>query len=91
MKLLGKRIMLDRPEQKQSSIELTEAQQKSLDMDLMKEWTKLNVYAVGDDVENIKAGDKVYVYVNSLANAEVIEIEGKKKMIISLPEIVLKW
>lgn len=83
--------MLDRPEQKQSSIELTEAQQKNLDMDLMKEWTKLNVHAVGDEVEGIQPGDKVYVYVHSLANAEVLEVEGKKKMIVSLPEIVLKW
>lgn len=91
MKLLGKRIMLDRPEQKQSSIQLTEAQQKSLDMDLMKEWTKLNVYAVGDEVHSIFPGDKVYVYVHSLANAEVLEVEGKKKIIVSLPEIVLKW
>jgi hypothetical protein len=91
MKLLGKRIMLDRPEQKQSSIELTEAQQKLIDVELMKEWTKLNVHSVGDEVETIKPGDKVYAYVNSLANAEVLEVEGKKKMIISLPEVVLVW
>lgn len=91
MKLLGKRIMLDRPEQKQSKIELTEAQQKLIDVELMKEWTKLNVHSVGDEVETVKPGDKVYVYVNSLANAEVVEVEGKKKMIVSLAEVVIVW
>lgn len=91
MKLLGKRIMLDRPEQKQSSVQLTDAQQKEIDRGLMHEWTKLNVHAVGDEVETVKAGDKVYVYVNSLANAEVLEVDGSKKMIVSLPEIVVIW
>jgi len=91
MRLLGKRIMLDRPEGKQSALNLTEAQQKDLDRELMKEWTKLNVHAVGNDVEGVMPGDKVYVYVNSLANAEVLEVDGKKKMIISQPEIVLVW
>jgi hypothetical protein len=83
--------MLDRPEQKQSSVQLTDAQQKEIDRSLMHEWTKLNVHAVGDEVHSIHPGDKVYVYVNSLANAEVLEVDGSKKIIVSLPEIVVVW
>lgn len=91
MRLLGKRIMLNRPEEKKSNIEISDAQQRELDMQLMKQWTKLTVFEVGDEVDTINAGDKVYVYVNSLANAEVLEVDGSKKMIVSLPEIVVVW
>jgi hypothetical protein len=91
MRLLGKRIMLNRPEEKKSSIKVSEAQQRELDLELMKEWTKLTVFAVGDEVQTIHAGDKVYAYVNSLANAEVLEVDGSKKIIVSLPEIVVVW
>lgn len=91
MRLLGKRIMLNRPEEKKSKIEISDAQQREIDMRLMKQWTKLTVFEVGDEVDTIHAGDKVYVYVNSLANAEVLEVDGSKKMIVSLPEIVVVW
>jgi len=83
--------MLNRPEEKKSNIEISDAQQRELDMQLMKQWTKLTVFEVGDEVDTINAGDKVYVYVNSLANAEVLEVDGSKKMIVSLPEIVVVW
>lgn len=91
MKLLGKAIMLDRPEGKQSSIELSEEAQKDLDRELMKEWTALTVHAVGKEITDIKVGDKVYVRVHSLANAEILEVGKLKKMIVSLPEVVLVW
>jgi len=31
----------------------------AIEMDMRKTWTKLEVYAVGDEVESVKPGDKV--------------------------------
>ncbi len=41
----------------------------------MKQWTHLNVYAVGVDVTDINVGDKVYVRTSALHNAEIVDTE----------------
>ena len=81
--LRGNRIMLDKPEKKQEEgkldLILTDEMEKQQEQDMMKEWTHLNVYAVGVDVEDVKAGDKVYVRTGALHNAEIIDMEGAIK------------
>ena len=89
--LRGKKVMLDRPEKKESAIELTPESEAAHDQELMKSWTKLNVYAVGTEVDDIEEGDKVYVFVNALAHAEVVVIDNKKKMIVNLADILIVW
>ena len=93
--LRGNRVMLDKPEKKQEEgkldLILTEELEKQQEQDMMKEWTHLNVYAVGVDVEDVKAGDKVYVRTGALHNAEIIDMEGAIKMMVSVHDIVMIW
>ncbi len=93
--LRGNRIMLDKPEKKQEEgkldLILTDEMEKQQEQDMMKEWTHLNVYAVGVDVEDVKAGDKVYVRTGALHNAEIIDMEGAIKMMVTVHDIVMIW
>ena len=93
--LRGNRVMLDKPEKKQEEgkldLILTEEMEKQQEQDMMKEWTHLNVYAVGVDVEDVKAGDKVYVRTGALHNAEIIDMEGAIKMMVTVHDIVMIW
>jgi len=59
----------------------------------MKMWSKLNVFAVGDKVEEVKVGDKVYVRTNAL-NLEVVEridIDGDTKLVLNEGDVVIIW
>jgi co-chaperonin GroES (HSP10) len=89
--LRGKKVMLDRPEKKESTIELTPESEAAQDRELMKSWTKLNVFAVGTEVDDVKEGDKVYVFVSALSHAEVIVVNDKKKMIVNQADILMIW
>ena len=59
----------------------------------MKMWNKLTVYAVGDKVEDVKAGDVVYIRTAAL-NLEVverIEIDGSMKFVLNEGDVVIIW
>jgi len=58
---------------------------------MMKEWTHLNVFAVGEEVNDVKVGDKVYVRTGALHNAEIIDIDGKIKMMVLVHDIIMIW
>jgi hypothetical protein len=74
-KVRGKRILIKKPiVRKESLIELTPEMEASLEKDLMMKYSKLEVFAVGDDVTDIKPGDLVYVGA-AIAHSEVIQIE----------------
>jgi len=87
--------MLDKPEKKQEEgkldLILTEEMEKQQEQDMMKEWTRLNVHAVGTDVEDIKANDKVYVRTGALHGAEIIDMDGAIKMMVSVHDVVMIW
>ena len=93
--LRGNRIMLDKPEKKEEEgkldLILTEDLEKQQEQDMMKEWTHLNVHAVGADVTDVKAGDKVYVRTGALHNAEIIDMEGDIKMMVTIHDVVMIW
>jgi predicted NACHT family NTPase len=91
MKILGKRLLLNKPETKKSTIELSEAEKEQIERELMVKWTALEVNAIGDEVTMVKPGDKVYVYAHSLRNAEIVEIEGSPKLIVHESEIAIVW
>jgi predicted RNA-binding protein with PUA-like domain len=91
MKLLGKRVLLNKPETKKSTIELSETEKQQIEKELMSKWTTLEVSAVGNEVSTVKPGDKVYVYAHSLRNAEIIEVEEIAKLIVHESEIAIVW
>ena len=57
----------------------------------MKKWTRLEVFAVGEDVATIKAGDSVYISVAAIKGAEVIEVEETIKLMLSEYDVAIVW
>ena len=91
MQLKGKRVLLNKPELKESLFELSEADKLAIEMDMRKTWTKLEVYAVGDDVESIKVGDKVYIGITGLQASEAVELEDGVKLMVAERDIAIVW
>jgi len=89
--LKGRRILLEKPVRPESSIELTEDVKRRMEEEMMRKWTSLEVYAVGEDVESVVPGDKVYVPSQGLNSAEVVDINGELKLMIGEFDIAIVW
>lgn len=89
--LRGTRILLSRPEVKDSGIELSEKDKEMIENDLKKKWSELEVFAVGTTVEDVKAGDRVYVQISALEHAERIEVDGQVKFMVREQDIAIIW
>lgn len=89
--LKGRRVLVNQPEMKESVLQLTEASKAHIEQESMKKWTRLEVYAVGDDVTTVAAGDSVYVSVNAIKGAEVIEVDETIKLMLSEYDIAIVW
>ena len=93
--LRGNRVLIDKPAKKEEEnkldLLLSESDEKDIEKDMMKEWTHLNVAAVGVEVTDVKAGDKVYVKTGALHNAEIMDIDGSIKMMVTIHDIVMVW
>jgi co-chaperonin GroES (HSP10) len=93
--LRGQRVLIDKPEKKEEEnkldLILSESDEKDMEKNMMKEWTHLNVAAVGVEVTDVKAGDKVYVKTGALHNAEIIDLDGSIKMMVTIHDIVMVW
>lgn len=91
--LRGRTILLDVPKRKESSIQLTAKDEDMIMQEAMKMWSKLTVYAVGDKVEEVKEGDKVYVRTSSLnmETVERIEIDGEMKLVLNEGDVIIIW
>jgi hypothetical protein len=91
MQLKGRRVLLNKPEVKESQFELSESDKHALEMDMRKTWTKLEVYAIGDDVESVKVGDKVYMGITGLQSSEAVELEDGMKLMVAERDIAIIW
>ena len=59
--------------------------------DAMKKWQSLEVFAVGNEVEDVKKGDMVYAQSYALETGEKVEVEGKMKILIHDNAIAIIW
>jgi hypothetical protein len=89
--LKGRRVLVNQPVMKESAIQLSEADKAHIEQESMKQWTRLEVFAVGEEVNGVKAGDLVYISVNAIKNAEVIEVEESIKLMLSEYDIAIVW
>lgn len=89
--LRGKRVLLTMPELKKSAVELSAKDEETIMQEAMKKWLKLEVFAVGDEVTDVKKGDKVYVQTYALQSGEKIEIDGSIKLMINDTAIAIIW
>ena len=91
MKLRGKRVLISTPELKKSALELSSKDEDLIMRDAMKQWQKLEVFAVGDEVTNLNAGDSVYIQTYALESGERIEIEGNIKFLVPDTAVAIIW
>lgn len=91
MKLMGRRVLINVPKKKESVIELSAKDEETIMQEAMKLWTKLEVYAIGDTVDKLSPGNKVYITTGSLQNAEKVEIDGEVKLMVSEGDIAIIW
>ena len=91
MQLKGKRVLLNKPEVKESQFELSESDKHALEMDMRKTWTKLEVYAIGDEVESVKVVDRVYMGITGLQASEAVELEDGMKLMVAERDIAIVW
>ena len=89
--LRGNRILINRPEVKESALELSEKDKALVEAELRKTWSSLEVHAVGEKVEDVKAGDLVYVRATALELSEKIEVDGKLKFMIHEQDVAIIW
>lgn len=91
--LRGRTILLDVPQRKKSIVELSAKDEEAIMQEAAKLWNKLNVYAVGDKVEEVKAGDKVYVRTSALnmETVERIDIDGEIKLVLNEGDVIIIW
>ena len=94
--LRGNRVLIDKPEKKEKKegeldLIIPDNMEKDAEKEMMKEWTHLNVCAVGTDVTDVKVGDKVYVRTGALHNAEIIDLNGSIKMMVTIHDRVMVW
>lgn len=91
MKLKGKRVLLSKPLVEKSAIEISPEVQESIDRDNMKKWTHLEVFAVGESVDTIQVGDKVYIPKSGLERCEAVEVDGEIKLMVSDFDVAIVW
>ena len=93
--LRGNRVLIDKPEKKEEEnkldLILSESEEKDMEKNMMIEWTHLNGAALCVEVTDVKAGDKVYVKTGALHNAEIIDLDGSIKMMVTIHDIVMVW
>jgi hypothetical protein len=89
--LRGRRILLTKPVKKESAIQLSANTEAEMDAEAMKQWTALEVFAIGEDVEDVAVGDKVYVPTYGLSQAEILEVGGALRMMISEGDVSIIW
>lgn len=91
MILRGKRVLINIPEKKESAIELTEKDKAMIEEQEMKKWTALEVHAVGKEVTEVNPGDKVYLTVSAIQDAERVLIDNEIKMMVNEASIAIIW
>jgi len=91
--LRGRTILLDIPKRKESSIQLSAKDEEIIMAEAVKMWNKLNVFAIGDKVEEVSVGDKVYVRTSSLnlETVERIDIDGETKLVLNEGDVIIIW
>ena len=89
--VLGKRVIIKKPViKKESLIEFTPAMEAEYEQEMMKKYSQLEVFAVGNAVTDVKAGDLVYVG-SAIAHSEVLEIEGNIYFMVNEQAISIIW
>jgi hypothetical protein len=89
--LKGVRVLLSLPARDTKGIELSPELEEELNREYAAKMDNLEVYAIGDGVNDIKVGDRVYVPVEELKRGTFININNEQKIMVSSMSIALVW
>jgi hypothetical protein len=89
--LRGKRVLVTVPELKKSAIEISAKDEEMMMQEAMKKWEKIEVFAVGNEVEGLKKGDMVYVQTYALESGEKISIDDHMRILVPENAIAIIW
>jgi hypothetical protein len=90
--LRGNRVLLNIPKKEEGKLIVDENTKEALEKEITEKLNKLTVYAVGDLVTDIKAGDEVFVDPTAIrTRAFTIPIGDDRKMLVSPFDIVIVW
>lgn len=89
-KVLGKRILIEKPPVAETTVILTEEAKAIMEKDLIAKWNKLTIAAAGEECTLVKTGDEVYVG-RVLEHAEVILIEEKFYFMLNEAQVSIVW
>lgn len=87
----GHRVLLNRPKREERLIQLTPEMEEELNIKELANLKRLEVYALGEEVTNVKVGDFVYVNLMYLQSAELVEVEGEEKIMVRDSDIAIVW
>ena len=91
MKLRGQRILLILPQLPDMKVIVDEKLKAEIAQEYYSKADKLEVYMVGDLVEDIKAGDTVYVPTRDLQQGSLVEVDGKKMAMVNSLSVAIIW
>ena len=89
--LKGIRILLSLPKRDDKGIELSPELKEEMNREYATKMDKLEVYAIGDAVTDVQAGDIVYVPVEELKRGTFITINDEEKLMVSAMSVALIW
>lgn len=91
-KLLGNRIYVELPKQEESKLIVDENTKEALQKEMLKKMSKLTVYAVGDLVLSLVAGDVILVDPSALSKALIIPLSEEKDVLLISPfDVIHVW
>ena len=91
MKILGNRIMVLKPKAPESLIELTDEVKASMEEEMMKRWSKLEITHIGDEVDKVKIGDRVYIGAPALKAAEIIQYNDDYYFLVNQQSVIIVY
>lgn len=87
----GHRVLLNRPKREERLIQLAPEMEEEMNMKELIGLKHLEVYAIGEEVTNVKVGDVVYVNLMYLQSAELLDIEDTQKIMVRDSDIAIVW
>jgi len=83
--------MVLKPQAPESLIELTDEAKASMEEEMMKRWSKLEVTHIGDEVTKVEVGNKVYIGAAALKSAEIVQLEEKFHFLVNTQSVLIVY
>jgi histidinol phosphatase-like enzyme len=84
-------VLLNCPPRKDLGLHLSAEAEQELLIEELKSMTALEVFAIGDNVQDIQVGNKVYVSPSTIMHAELVKVDEEEKFLIREMDVALIW